>query len=326
MPSHPRPSVRHVETPEAAYNAAQQRVIDVIGRTGERAHLPADLADELKSELESAVAPYEALLPDGKSWENRFFLNKQALSNVHSCESYYLAGTGDFEWTVANSRGVIVHKAIEVSINIRGFVAPTDLIEESVSRLSNDDGKSIGDFLVTLDEFGRAELIGECSSLLTRFLEGFPPIKRMWSPQVESAITLDLCKHRIRVNGKVDLTLGRPPDKVIIDLKTGRTFGSHRDDLRLYALVDFLALGQAPRKVASYYIDSATIDAEDITEGALRTANRRLADGLVRAIEVKLAGRSPEVRPGGNCRWCALLDSCEAGRAHLAQRDEDDGW
>ena len=312
--------------PGPVYTAAQQKVIDVIGKTGPAPAIPTGLAAELRAEIDAAIAPFTDLLPDGKSWENRFFLNKQSLTDVHSCEAYYLGGKADFEWNSANSRGTIVHKAIEVSINIRGGVAPTDLVEESISRLSNDPNKNIGEFLVTLDEYGRAELIGECSSLFTRFLEGFPPIKRTWSPQTESAIGIDLVDKRVRIGGKVDLSLGRPPDKVIIDLKTGAQFGAHRDDLRLYALIDLLTVGNAPRKVASFYIDSVSIEAEDITEGTLRAAARRLADGLTKALEIKFAGRAPEVRAGSNCRWCTLVSECQAGQQYLAQREADEGW
>ncbi|MFM8650528.1 MAG: PD-(D/E)XK nuclease family protein [Actinomycetota bacterium] len=312
--------------PGPVYTAAQQKVIDVIGKTGPAPAIPTGLAAELRAEIDAAIAPFTDLLPDGKSWENRFFLNKQSLTDVHSCEAYYLGGKADFEWNSANSRGTIVHKAIEVSINIRGGVAPTDLVEESISRLSNDPNKNIGEFLVTLDEYGRAELIGECSSLFTRFLEGFPPIKRAWSPQTESAIGIDLVDKRVRIGGKVDLSLGRPPDKVIIDLKTGAQFGAHRDDLRLYALIDLLTVGNAPRKVASFYIDSVSIEAEDITEGTLRAAARRLADGLTKALEIKYAGRAPEVRAGSNCRWCTLVSECQAGQQNLARREADEGW
>lgn len=311
---------------EDVYNPAQQRVIDLLGRTGDRPDLPHDLADELRLQLETALEPVAHLLPPGTSFEERFFLNKQSLTNVHSCEAYYVRGQPEFAWTTATSRGTIVHKAIELSINLRHPVPPTDLIEESIARLSNDLNKSISDFLVTMDEMSRAELIGECSALLTRFTECFPPIKRTWIPQVESALALNLAQGRVRVSGKVDLALGRPPDKVIIDVKTGRWSPAHHDDLRLYALIDFLAIGHPPRKVASYYLDSAELHAEDMSETVLRSASRRLGDGLVRAVQLKLGAAEPVLRPGPICRWCTLLETCDTGRRHLDARDADDGW
>lgn len=311
---------------EPSYNPAQQRVIDLLGRSEDRPDIDPSLADSIRSDLESALAPLAQVLPDGASYETRFFFNKQALTNVHSCEAYYLDGSGDFEWNLANSRGTVVHKAIEVSINLRQPMPPTDLIEEAITRLSDDANKSIGPFLSTLDEFSRAELIGDCSALFTRFTECFPPIKRSWIPAVETPVALNLVNGRIRVSGKVDLALGRPPNKVIIDLKTGRATPAHYDDLRLYALIDFLALGMAPRKVASYYLDSAEIHHEDMSEAVLISAARRLHDGLVRAVELTFAHVEPSRRPSSICNWCTLASTCEAGTAYLEQRREDEGW
>jgi len=311
---------------DVAYNPAQRRVLELLGRTDDRPHIDESLAGELKAGLEAAVAPYANLLPDGKSYENRFFLNKGALTQVHSCEKYFVDGQAPFEWNHANCRGTIVHKAIEVSVNLRRPMPPTDLVEEAVVRMADDASKNISEFLSTLDEYQRAELIGECSALFTRFTECFPPIKKQWTPQVETAVALNLAGNRIRVAGKLDLALGRPPDKVVIDMKTGFRMQAHVDDLRLYALIDFIAIGQAPRKVASYYLDSAEIHVEDINEAVLRSAAHRLEEGLIRAIELKLGGAEPVLRPGGNCRWCLHSGECASGIEYLAAKAEEDGW
>ena len=324
------PTVRHAATTVSgmseAYTPAQQRVIDLLGRSDERPQLPEGLADELRAELESALAPFDALLPDGKSYETRFNLSKRGLSDVLSCEKYFVDGMGPFEWNVANARGTIVHKAVEVSVNLRHPMPPADLVEEAIERLSNETTKTISDFLTTLDEYGRAELLGVCTAQFTRFTENFPPIKRTWIPQVEASIAMSLARGRVRVSGKLDIALGKPPDKVIIDLKTGGRDMSHTDDLRLYALIELLSIGSAPRKVASYYLEDSVIDQEDITEATLRSTTRRLRDGLVRAIELKLADAEPVLRPGGKCRWCLHNTECQAGVDYLAEVAERDGW
>ena len=149
----------------------------MLGRSSDRPEIPAGLADELRADLENSLLPVLHLLPDGSSYEKRFFLNKQGVTNVHSCEGFFIGGQGEFEWTHANCKGTIVHKTIEVSINLRQPMPPTDLVEESISRLSNDSSKSISEFLITLDEYDRAELVGECSGLFTRFTECFPPMR-----------------------------------------------------------------------------------------------------------------------------------------------------
>ncbi|MFZ9230710.1 MAG: PD-(D/E)XK nuclease family protein [Ilumatobacteraceae bacterium] len=308
------------------YNPAQQRVIDLLGRTDERPQLPDGLADELRHELEEALRPFHSVLPDGKSYETRFTLNKRGLSDVHACEKFFVDGNGPFEWSTAIAKGTIVHKAVEVSINLRHPMPPADLVEEAVSRLSNDTSKGISDFLTTLDEFGRAELIGICTATFTRFTENFPPIKRTWIPQVESPIALSLAGGRVRISGKLDIALGKPPDKVILDIKTGGRDQSHTDDLRLYALIDLLSIGHAPRKVASYYIEDSVIDQEDINEASLRSTTRRLRDGLVRAIELKIGKVEPVLRPGNRCRWCLHNNDCQAGLDYMTELAERDGW
>lgn len=281
-----------------------------------------ELADEIEAHVTDALEPIAVHYTAAKP----LTIAKHSLNSVHGCEAQHVANRGKFAWSLPLVRGTVLHKAIELLINVRVPRTPSDIVDDALDRIIESEGISASDYVASLSPAEQAELRATIIDLVTKYEDSFPPLKPEWRPVVESNAKVNLCGGAVFLTARTDLTIGAPGNKVIIDLKTGRTFGSHRDDLRLYALVDFLALGQAPRKVASYYIDSATIDAEDITEGALRTANRRLADGLVRAIEVKLAGRSPEVRPGGNCRWCALLDSCEAGRAHLAQRDEDDGW
>jgi CRISPR/Cas system-associated exonuclease Cas4 (RecB family) len=129
------------------------------------------------------------------------------------------------------------------------------------------------------------------------------------------------------MSGKVDLVIGRPSGdesrKVIVDLKTGRFSPRHRDDLRFYALVETLRTGVPPRKVASYYLDVGEPDVEDVTEGVLRTAVRRTLDGIDALIALTVEQRTPVKRPGTSCRWCALLDDCDEGTAHLHSADID---
>ncbi|MEY3796909.1 MAG: hypothetical protein RLZZ170_923, partial [Actinomycetota bacterium] len=107
---------------------------------------------------------------------------------------------------------------------------------------------------------------------------------------------------------------------------TGRWSPAHYDDLRLYALIDFLAIGNAPRKVASYYLDTAEVHQEDISEAVLRSTARRLQDGLVRAIELKLGVAEPVLRPAASCNWCAISNDCSTGLEYLAKKHEEEGW
>ena len=85
---------------------------------------------------------------------------------------------------------------------------------------------------------------------------------------------------------------GRESRKVIIDLKTGRVSQRHREDLRFYALVETLVRDVPPRKLATFYLDSAQPIVEDVTEGVLRTALRRTLDGIHRLIQLQVEGEA----------------------------------
>ena len=106
------------------YNPAQQKVIDMLGKAEVRPDIPPSLADEIRANLEQALLPVAHLLPDIATYENRFYLSKQSLTNALSCEGFFLDGQGPFEWTNANCKGTIVHKTIEVSINLRQPMPP----------------------------------------------------------------------------------------------------------------------------------------------------------------------------------------------------------
>ena len=101
---------------------------------------------------------------------------------------------------------------------------------------------------------------------MSKFLECFPPLRAAWRPVTESRLIVELCGSRIRVQGKVDLTIGTADGlragKVIIDLKSGVASTSHRDDLRFYALLETIRIGVPPRLIASYYLDQGIAHTE----------------------------------------------------------------
>lgn len=308
--------------PVDGLNPAQQRVIELLGKGGQRPaisdHLAADLRAELDHELAGAAG---AIPPDQTLW-----VAKHQLATIHQCEAHHLAGEGEFEWSPATARGTVAHRAIELMLSWRGAPVPGDLVDHALERLAGDPQSPIGPYLATLSEYDRADLRNQAINHVTRFQDCFPPIKPAWVPRVESRVRVELFDGRIRLTGKADLTLGRPADRVIIDLKTGSSAPTHREDLRFYALLETLTLGVAPRKLASYYLDSATAHAEDVTEGALWAAARRVVDGVERMVAIRWGGEDPRRSAGAPCRWCPLAEDCEPGRAYLTELAEQDRW
>jgi CRISPR/Cas system-associated exonuclease Cas4 (RecB family) len=310
-----------VSIPAEHLNPAQQEVIKLLGKGGNTAAWDPAIAADLRDELAEATDDLA-----GRIGKDTLWISKHGLSGLHGCETHHLTTEGKFEWTVQNVRGTIAHKAIELSIHWDGEAPPLTLVREAVARVANSD-LSAGRFIQGMADGDLAELRGECTDLVSKFAESFPKLKAEWYPVTESKSVHNLAEGKIVLSGKADLTLGKirgvEPAKVIIDLKSGRRHKNHVDDLRFYALLETMKLGVPPRKVASYYLDEARAQVEEVTEGVLRAALARTIDGIYKAVELK-EGRAPTVQPGPPCRWCPVSDDCAAGIAFLAGQDEPD--
>ena len=125
-------------------------------------------------------------------------------------------------------------------------------------------------------------------------------------------------------SSRADLVIGTAGRKVLIDLKTGQLTSTHRDDLRFYALVETLRSRQAPRSLASFSLDAARIDVEEVSEGLLRAALRRTIDGVRIMADLVTERREPTRRAGFQCRWCPVNESCDEGQRFLTRATGDD--
>jgi CRISPR/Cas system-associated exonuclease Cas4 (RecB family) len=301
-------------------NPAQNSVIELLGRSSDRAPLADELVEELVADLVDGIeAKAGAIDPATPLW-----VSKHSLTTIHGCEAHFLADDSAFSWTVAAARGIVAHKAIEVLIHYRGEPHPASLVDEAMARLIDDEMAPVGKFLASLEEFDRAELRALAVDRVTAFQESFPPLKAQWSPRTESKSRVELADGRVVLSGKTDLTLGRAENKVIIDLKSGRPMPHHREDLRFYALLETVKLGAAPRKLASYYLDSARTHPEDVGEAVLRAAVHRTVRGVEQIVAITRGGVEPGRRPGPQCRWCPLQPTCDVGTAALVRADDPD--
>jgi len=301
-------------------NPMQRSVVDVLKKPAGWVPLPLSVVDAVRDQIEKSLAPLaEKLTPD-----RPLFISKGGLTTVHGCETHYVASLDSFEWTLTNARGTIMHKAVELSINWRGPVEPALLVDEALARLEDEEGRGPGEFIAQLSPGERAQLRSYAVDLFTKFEESFPPLKAAWRPVTESTARVELFGGRISLSTRVDLTLGAPGSKVIIDLKTGRIYANHREDLRFYALVEALRSGQPPRRLATYSLESARADVEEVSEGVLQAAVRRVVDGANAIYELTREEREPKLNPGAQCRWCPLGATCETGQQFLARDSSED--
>jgi hypothetical protein len=305
-------------------NPLQQAIIDSLGVPVDWEPLPADVIVAIEAQLTQALAPLEGKF----TAEDPLRINKHHIATVHGCEKYHVLNReSQFAWNINTVRGTIAHKGIELLMNWRGPIVPAEIVDAAIISVSENPRQSASGFINTLSEHEYAELRGTVLGAVTSFIECFPPIKPQWRPMVEYSASYSLFNNSVVFSSRMDLVLGGPGKKVLIDLKTGRLTATHRDDLRFYALVETLRSRQAPRQLGSYSLDSARLDEEDVTEGLLQAAVRRTAAGTLLIAELALKERTPELRAGAQCRWCPINDECETGAKYLRQingEEEDD--
>jgi hypothetical protein len=76
-----------------------------------------------------------------------------------------------------------------------------------------------------------------------------------------------------------------------------------------------------PFRVASYYLESARWQAEDITEEILEVTARRVIDGVRKLAELRLGQRAPTTTSGPTCGFCRLRDQCAGSQEWLELRE-----
>lgn len=312
----PPPAAR---TSPAALTPVQQRTLDALRRSGDPLVFDDALIDDLHDEMNTAVEHFTERLGTSE-----LFVTKHKLASVLDCEAHHLA-PDDFVWTPPVARGQVSHRAIQLLLTWRGEPTPIELVDEAMARLANDDN-GIGAWIASLTPGDEADLRGQATERVTKFIECFPPLDRRSNPLTESKTRWPV-DGQIVLRGQADLTIGRPrgseSTKVIIDLKTGNTSTRHRQDLGFYALIETLSRRVPPRKVATFYLDAGEAQTEDVSERLLRTALRRTLDGINAMVELEVEERPPVKRPGTSCRWCPLVTGCDEGRAYLESRDRD---
>ncbi len=317
--THPRHKVR--VTVDDELSPLQREIIDSLGVPPDWEPLPDSIVNDLEAMLLDELAPIATMFTK----DDPLRVNKHFLTTVHGCEKHFLANREKpFAWTVPMVRGTVAHKAIELMINWRGSVVPSELVDAAITSIVENPRESAAVFLETLPAHDMSELRGQTVQLVTNFGDCFPPIKAQWRPMVEYSAKYSLFDGSVLLTTRMDLVLGAPGRRVIIDLKSGYIGANHRDDLRFYALVESLRSRRTPRRLGTYSLESARLDHEEVTEGVLQAAVRRTARGILLMADLVGKTRQPEVRAGNQCRWCPLNESCAEGQAHLRALAGDD--
>jgi hypothetical protein len=308
-------------------NPAQRQVLDALAASPrDRPVFDHGLGPELRARLEDGLGPLVPVLDT--LGIDQLWVSKHKLGSVLGCEVRFLAEEeiGFDGWTVPRARGTVVHRAVELSMNVRGETVPAHLVDHALASLTEVESNGLADWLQALGELERADLRGSAINDVCAFLESWPPLEPRFRPRSESKVRVDVLDGRITLAGKVDLTLGSADGmragKVLVDLKTGGFSPVHLEDLRFYALIEAVVRGVPPRKVASHYLESARLVPEDVTAPMLRSAAERVIGAVHRWVELRTGSESAARKTGPVCRWCPVLSSCPDGQAHLAAADD----
>jgi hypothetical protein len=292
----------------------QRQTLQRLIGTGDRPVFPADLAQRLRDRIEEAVRSLD--LPEP------LWLGKEKLNDLGRCEGTFLsrlAGEAPpFEHGRASATGVLQHRAIEVVVGAREPLDPHTAAELAASR-TIDKEERFAEFWRGLAAPDRDDILMEVVRRTLLFEGSFPPLRelrRELSPATELPIRAELLGGALVVSGKLDLLLGVPDrlepmraTRIAIDLKTGSAYPQYAEDNRLYALVLALRFGVPPFRVASFFLEGGTWQAEDVTEDILFHAADRVIDAARSAASMR-SGRDPALSPGPWCAWCPRAQVC----------------
>jgi hypothetical protein len=299
----------------------QRRTLERLIGTGERPTFPADLVPRLRDRIEEAARAFEPAEP--------LWLGKSHLNDLGRCPGLFDAvRSGErapFAFTTRFAAGRLAHKAVELEVAGRHDRDPHGLVEEAAARL-HDDASFLG-FWEQLDPLRRDELLMDASKTLELFRSTLPPLRRLrrqLAPSTEWYVRAELLGGSLVLSGTLDLVLGAADPaapgratRLAIDLKTGRAWPEHAEDMRFYALVLALRFGVPPYRVATLYLESGEWQTEDVDARVLEHAADRVI-AAVRVAAAARAGRPLPLRPGPYCTWCPRAASCPSSLAPAA--------
>ncbi len=303
-------------TPDLA--PAQRRTLEELIGTGERPRFPPGLVERIRARIEEAVR--DARLPEPLR------LGKSDLTDLHRCPGLFDAvRSGErapFAYSERFAAGRLLHKAIELEVAGRAERDPHGLAEAAAERLLEDG--AFAAYWAELDGLRRDELLMEAVRTIELFRGTMPPLARMrreLAPCTEWTVRAELAGGDLVLVGVLDLVLGVPADgdpgratRLAVDLKTGRPWPEHAEDMRFYALLLALRFGVPPYRVATLYLDSGEWQAEDVDERVLTRAADRVIQAVRAEADLRAGGALP-LRPGPYCGWCPRSASCPESAA-----------
>ena len=301
---------------------AQQRVVEeLLAWRTPRPAVDPDLAPRLRRRLETMTRAAAAAVPAGE----RLSLGKSALAAL-DCDGRFLDRHDTrFAYTPSMVRGQLAHEAITLDMAGRRSRDPVDVVAHAWRSFSAGGGPATA-FLQSVEGVEADGLRNAAMQLMLEFRDTFPLLPERVPVRAEPGLGVTLHGGRISLFGRPDFVLGRVQRRqrrmLLLDLKSGRgNVSADREELRFYALVATLKYGVAPFRTATFYLDEASWDAEDVDEDLLVQAATGIARKAVRAATLTFARPAEpllQLTPGAACRWCTRAPACPAVRPRAA--------
>jgi PD-(D/E)XK nuclease superfamily len=296
----------------------QRRTLERLIGTGERPVFPPDVVPRIRDRIEEATRGVELPQP---IWIGKSNLND--LGRCHGLFDAVRAGErAPFAFSSRFAAGRLAHKAVELEVAGREDRDPHGLVEEAAERLRED--AAFAAYWDGLEPLRRDETLMDSAKTLELFRSTLPPLRRLrreLAPSTEWHVRAELLGGSLVLSGTMDLVLGAASlgdpsraTRLAIDLKTGRAWPEHAEDMRFYALLLALRFGVPPYRVATLYLESGEWQAEDVDARVLDRAADRVIEA-VRAASATASGRAPTLRPGPYCTWCPRAATCPQSAA-----------
>lgn len=243
----------------------------------------------------------------------RITLGKTQLDAL-GCDGRYLDLLGSsFAWSRPTVRGQLIHLATALDHHLGRSASAKDLLRNAWEEFRHS-GDSHLEYAQALSDLEVASLQAEATTVVEEYRATFPQVPDNWRTVFEPTLTVRFGAGAVTVRGKPDLVMGRvtPNERrlLLIDLKTGNRSRTDLQDMRWYALLATLKYGQAPFKVATFYIDEGTWTEETVTDDVLEAAARGLVERITTALRLTDEPTPVMLQAGPMCRWCGLADTC----------------
>ncbi len=294
----------------------QRQVLeDLLAVDAPRPPADAHAGRRLRELLDAGISGVAELLPAAS---RPLVVGKSALDAL-DCDGRFLDRLDTpFRWAPGMVAGTLAHTGIAVDLAGGRARDPGEVVRHAW-RAFAASGTPAGDYLSELGDAEADALRGRALNLIVEFRELFPPLPDWVTVRTEPDLAAPLLDGRLVLRGRPDLAIGRALHAgrrrlLLVDLKTGRRNNlRNRADMRFYALLATLKYGVAPFRVATFYLDEASWDAEDVDDDILEAAARTVVDKAARAVRLT-QDRPPEdtlrLLPGPGCGWCGRAPRC----------------